>query len=144
MKSLRTLRLASASLAVVGSFLPWEQQGDPFPYQTYGIKLLPMVNDNGGVLVVLLSLMIVLLAFQPPKFIKNPSLWNLIISVLLMAASLLFIVRWLAHRYGSAGIIGAAQLDIGLIGVVVGSALLLWIAIINYSRLIIRQTKSTS
>jgi hypothetical protein len=133
MKSLRWLRLAGAALAMVGSFLPWEKQGDPIPYQTYGIKLFPMVSDYGGALVILLTLTILLLAYRPPSFIKKSSLWNLIISALLMAAALLFVVRWLVHLFEyPAGGIGAPQLEIGLIGVVAGSALLLGIAIRNY------------
>jgi len=141
MKSLSTLRFIGVSLAVVGSFLPWEVEGDFVSYWKYGIQLFPVVRDYGGTLVVLLTSMIVLLSFYPPRFIKNPNLWNLVISVLLISASLFFIIRWLIHRIESAGIIGAATLEIGLIVVVLGSALLLWIAIIDYRRVVIHPTK---
>ena len=134
MKSLRILGLVGASLAIVGSFLPWEQEGDLFSNWTYGVQLFPRLRDYGGVLVVLLTMMIVLLILRPPRFIRNPGLWNVVISALLMAASILFLARWLVHRLESTGFIGAASLEIGLIGVVVGSALLLGAALVNYGR----------
>jgi hypothetical protein len=142
MKSLRILGLVGASLAIVGSFLPWEQEGDLFSNRTYGVQLFPRLHDYGGALVVLLTMMIVLLTLKPPRFIRNPGLWNVIISALLMTASILFLARWLVHRIESAGSIGAASLEIGLISVVVGSALLLWAALVNYSQFFKHRTKT--
>jgi hypothetical protein len=131
MKFLKILGLVGASLALLGSFLPWEQAGDVISYRTYGIQFFPIVNDNGGWLVVILTLTIILLSFKPPRFIRDPGLWNLIISALLMTTSIIYIARWTVHRFESTGPIGAATLGIGLLCVVVGSALLLWVAIVN-------------
>ena len=101
LKSLNTLEFIGASLTIVGSFLLWERAGDflsydlievrvdfaNFKYWMTGIHEFP-VYDNGGVLVILLTSAIILLALRPPGFIRNPSLWKLIISVLLMGLSL--------------------------------------------------------
>ncbi len=142
MKSLSKLEFVGVTFTIVGSFLPWERTGDIISYVTPGIQvdianfkywsrgiLRFPVDDNGGVLVILLTSVIVLLALRPPRFIKNPILWNLIISLLLMASSLFFVARWLAHRFEELSVVGAATIEIGLISVVVGSAILLWSAI---------------
>jgi hypothetical protein len=132
MKLSRTLGIIGASLTVIGSFLPWEREGDLISVSTYGLRTSQTnVYDNGGVLVILLTLLILFLTFNPHYFVKNPNLWNLIASILLMAASLFFMARWLIHYFKSVGITGSASLEIGLIAVMTGSALLLWMTLIN-------------
>jgi hypothetical protein len=134
MKSLRILELVGVSLAIMGSFLPWEREGDILSYQTYGIRLFPMISDYGGSLVVLLAIMIFFLILKPPRFINNPGLWNLILSSILMAMSLVFMARGFVHHFASMGVFGAATLEIGLISVVVGSALIFSTALPIYPR----------
>jgi len=51
------------SLVILGSFLPWEQGGDFLPYRIYGIRLFPLVEDNGGVIVMLLASVVWLLPY---------------------------------------------------------------------------------
>ncbi len=145
MKSLNFFEFVGVSLTVLGSFLPWESAGDPFSIVTNGVWIdivkfkywfrgiyeFP-VYDYGGVLVILLTSVIVLLALQPPRFVKNPILLNLIISVLLMASSLFFVGRWFTHFLRDLYFIGGAAIQIGLISVMIGSALLLWKAILKY------------
>ena len=143
MKSMRFLATFGASIIIVGSFLPWEREGDFVSYWTYGIRLFPKISDYGGVLVLILTLFITLLAFKPPKFIRNPGVWILVISSLLMAVSLIFVTRWLIHHIESADLIGASALGIGLVAVVVGAALVLWSALVNYHLSIQPQAKST-
>ena len=155
MKSLKTLEFVGATLTIVGSFLPWEIGSGflglvinglrvdvaKFKYWVTGIHVFP-VYDYGGALIVFLTLLILLPTLQPRRFIKDPILWNLIISASLMASSLLFVGRWGVHRYQSAGSAEPSTLTIGLICVVIGSALLLWRAIINYHEITDRQPKN--
>ncbi len=145
MKSLKTLEFVGITLTIVGSFLPWECAGGflgvvtsgirvdfaSFKYWFTGIHVLP-VYDYGGALVILLTSAIVLLAIQSSRFIKNPILWNLIISAILMVSSLSFVGRWLIHWYEYGNTVEQPSLMIGLICVVLGSALLLWKALIAY------------
>jgi hypothetical protein len=134
MKSLRILELVGVSLAVMGSFLPWEREGDFLSYLTYGIRLFPMISDYGGSLIVLLAIMIFFFILKPPRFTNNPGLWNLILSSILMAISLVFMARGLVHHFSSLGVFGAATLEIGLISVVVGSVLIFSAALPIYRR----------
>jgi len=145
MKSLNTFDVLGATLTIAGSFLPWERGGGflglitngirvdvaNFKYWATGIHEFP-VYDSGGVLVILLTSIFILLVLQPPRFIRNPNLWNLIISAVLMALSLFFAGRGLIHRYEDRSSAEPSSLMIGIICVVLGSALLLWRAIMTY------------
>lgn len=147
MKSLHLSELIGACLTMVGSFLPWERGGGfgglvtngirvdsaNFKYWITGIHEFP-VYDYGGVLVILLTAIFILLVLQPPRVIRNPILLNLIISSALMTSSLLFVGRWLIHRYEYGNPIEQPVLMIGLVCVVLGSILLLWRAVMNYRR----------
>jgi len=142
MKSLNTFDVLGATLTIVGSLLPWERGGGFFGLMTNGIRVevanfknwvigiheFP-VYDYGGVLVILLTSIFILLVLQPPRFVRNPNLWCLIISVVLMASSLFFVGRGLIHRYEYGSTIEQPTLMIGLVFLVLGSALLLWRAI---------------
>ena len=156
MKSLQALEFVGATLTIVGSFLPWENAGGflglvinglridiaNFKYWIIGIHEFP-VYDYGGTLIVFLTLLIIIPALHPRRFIKDPILWNLIVSASLMASSLLFIGRWGIHRYQQASSAEPSTLMIGLICVVLGSALLLWKAIITNHGITYRQPKNT-
>jgi hypothetical protein len=107
-----------------------------------GIHEFP-VYDNGDMLVLLLTSAIILLALQPPGFIRNPSLWKLIISVLLMSSSIFFVTRWLIHRYEYGAAPGKPTLIIGLFCIVLGSALLLWRAIVIHRQVISHERQNT-
>ena len=145
MKSLRPFEFIGASLTIVGSFLPWERSGGLVDYAISGIRVdianfmywvtgiheFP-VYDYGGVLVILLTLAIALLALYPPRLIENPVLWNLIIAAVLMASSLFFVGRGVTHLHGYDSSFEPPTLRIGLTFVVLGSALLLWQAIMIY------------
>ena len=154
MKSLKTLESIGAALTIVGSFLPWERAGGflgsvthgirvdfvNFKYWFTGIHSFP-VYDYGGVLVILLTLVIVLLTFQPPRFIKNPMLWDLMVSVVLMAVSMFYMLRWLMHWSEYRNTIEQPTLMVGLLCVVLGSALLSWKAMMTYPSVRHRQPK---
>jgi hypothetical protein len=154
MKPLHTSEFIGASLTIVGSFLPWERAGDWLSYVSNGIRVdaphfkywitgiheFP-IYDNGGVLVVFLTLAIILLAIQPPRFVTTPSLAKLMISVLLMGSALFFVARWLIHRYEYGNAVGRPTLMIGLVCVVLGSGLLLWRAMLAHRQFGYPQTE---
>lgn len=155
MRSLKTLEFVGAILTVMGSFLPWEGAGGflgqvtngirvdfaSFKFWVTGIHTFP-VYDYGGVLVILLTSTIVFLAVRPSRFIRNPILWNLIISMALMVSSLLFVGRWSIHWYEYGNTVEQPTLMIGLFYVVLGSALLLWSAIMAYQQVAYYKNKS--
>src|SRR5690349_4252807 len=148
MKLLNTIGHIGVMLTIVGSFLPWEQAGGFLSYVTNGIRIdvanfkywttgiheFP-VYDHGGVIVILLTSIIALLAAQPPRFIKHPTWWNLIVSALLLGLSLFFVGRWSMHHYAYGAATGKPTLMIGLVCVVLGSALLLWRAVITHCQM---------
>jgi hypothetical protein len=140
MKFMNVREWIGAACTIIGSFLPWEIYGD-FSYAINGIRIqIPILKywisglhklifeDNGGVLIVLLTLIVVLLSLRPPRFVKKPIFWKLITSEFLMASSLFFVGRWLLRLLQARG----AMIDIGLLLVVVGSVLLLWVSIVAY------------
>jgi hypothetical protein len=155
MKSSNTLDILGATLTILGSFLPWENGGGFLGLVIHGIRVdfanlkywltgiheFP-VYDYGGVLVVLLTLVIILVALHPPGFIKGPLLWKLIVSAILMASSLFFLGRGLIHQYEDRGSAEPSSLMIGLICVVLGSALLLWRSIMTYRQVAERKSQS--
>jgi hypothetical protein len=155
MKSSNILDVLGATLTIVGSFLPWERGGGILGLITNGIRVdvanfkhwvrgiyeFP-IYDYGGVLVILLTTVFILLVLQPPKFIRNPNLWNLIISVVLMASSLFFVGRGLIHLHEYGSTIEQPTLMFGLVCVVFGSVLLFSRALITYRKVTYDQSKS--
>lgn len=117
-----------AVLTLTGSFLPWEIQGDFFTYLTFGIRVdpsTPSIVDNGGVLIVVLSLIVIMLIFRPPKFIGKPLIWSAVLSLALVLVSVFHIGKLVIIHANAGGIMGAPQIDIGLEMVFVGSVILL-------------------
>jgi hypothetical protein len=132
--NLSRFEIIGAALTIIGSFLPWDYtectEGDG-TYVTHGIVidltyLGIWFHDNGGMLIILLTFAIILLSIRTPRIITNPVLWNLIISILLLAVSLFLVIRipllWT----------GCVQIRFGLLMVVAGSVLLLWMAVRKY------------
>ena len=145
MKLLKYQLFLGAPLTIIGSFLPWESAGGFSDFDIYGFRVSPIdfkywasglhslsVNDYGGGFVILLTMLIVLLALKSPKFVKNPFIWNLILSVVLMAACLFFVGRGLYHVFGNISVIEPPTIRPGLFSVVFGSFLLLWRALSIY------------
>ena len=121
----RILLLLGAVLVIVGSFLPWEIEGDFVSYWRYGVQLFPVFADNGGILVVLLGILIIGLVFRSEGFVKSPAKWVLTSAIALFIIFAYHIVDWLVRRIASYGMIGAPAITIGLLLVGIGSILLL-------------------
>jgi hypothetical protein len=121
----RNLVLFGAILVIVGSFLPWEIEGDFLSYWRYGVQVFPVFADNGGVIVVILGILIIGLIFRPSDFAKRPTTWILICAIALCIISAYHIIDWLIRRIASNGVVGAPAITIGLILVGIGSILML-------------------
>ncbi len=145
MKSLKFLLFLGATLNIVGSLFPWESAGGFSDYAIYGFQVSPInlkywatgfqkfsINDYGGGLVILLTLAIVLLAFIPSRFVKKTVIWNLILTIVLMAACLFFVGRGLFHIYEYASSVEQPSIRPALFSIVTGSVLLLWRALSIY------------
>jgi len=111
----RNLLLLGAVLVIIGSFLPWEIDGDFISTWRYGIQIFPVFADNGGILVLLLGVTILGLVFHSEGFVKYPTQWAFTSSIALFIISVYHIVDWLVRRIAANGVIGAPAIRFGLI-----------------------------
>jgi|SRR5687768_11405985 len=130
----RNLLLLGAALVILGSFLPWEIEGDFVSTWRYGVQILPVFADNGGILVLLFGILIIGLVFRSEDFVKYPAKWILTSAIALFIISAYHIVDWLVRRIAANGIVGAPAIKIGLIMVGIGSILLLATAFVMNSK----------
>jgi hypothetical protein len=117
-------------LIILGSFLPWYGEGDFIFYLTYGVRIFPSVKDNGGLLIVLLSVIVLLLNFKPPSFIRKPLIWSNVFSFAVVIISVTHIIEIITSPYS--GGLSAPVIQIGLIMVAIGSVILLSMSLICY------------
>jgi hypothetical protein len=113
---------------LVGIFLPWEIQGDPILLYTYGIQLFPRMADHGGFEFLLLTVYLVYGTLMSPPPPQKAGLGYLMSAVLLVLSALYFSGRWFLHNILYTGVTGAPVLGIGLILILVGSVMLVTIA----------------
>ncbi len=131
---MKTLFIVGTVLTLIGSFLPWRREGDFVSYWSYGIRIYPSIKDNGGLLIVLLTIIVIMLVFRPPAFIEKPLIWNIVFSLILVFASVFHIGKLLIDRANAIGVIGAPTIQIGLVMVSIGSILLLVSVGLHYFR----------
>ena len=101
MKVNRLVLALGASLAFVGSFLPWTYfEGFAATTPINGIEWSPgwyypdpQIEDHGGLLIVLLSLVIVVLVFHAPRFVTWPAVAALVCATALALVSTYHVVR---------------------------------------------------
>ena len=130
----RNLLLLGAVLVILGSFLPWEIEGDFLSYWRYGIQLFPIFADHGGILVLLFGIIFIGLVFPSEGLVKYPAKWILTSAIALFIISAYHIVDWLVRRINANGIVGAPAIKIGLIFVGIGSILILATALVMNSK----------
>ena len=130
----KAMFMTGAILTIAGSFLPWRQAGDFVSYWTYGIQVSPSMQDNGGLLVVLLSSITLMLIFPPFGFIEKPAAWAILASAALVLTSVFQDGGLLIERANASGIIGAPSIQAGLWLVFAGSILLLVTSAAHYFR----------
>jgi hypothetical protein len=117
---------------LIGSFLPWQREGDFLSYLTYGIRVGPSIEDNGGILIIFLSLNVLLLIFRPLKFIESPLIWSIVSSFVLMLACIFHITKLFISQKNASGVIGASTIEVGLVLVSIGSILLFFASLLHY------------
>jgi hypothetical protein len=131
---IKTLFTIGAVLILGGCFLPWRREGDFVSYWTYGIRINPGFKDSGGLLIMALTVIVIILFFRPPDFIRKPYIWGILLSLALVFDSAFHIGKLLLDRANAIGVIGAPSIQIGLVMVSIGSIVLLISSIINYFR----------
>ena len=132
--SQRNLLLLGAALVIVGSFLPWKIEGDFVSNWHYGIQIFPNFEDNGGILVSLFGIFIILLTLRPKEFVRFREKWILISATSLFIIFAYHIGDWFVRRVASSGTIGAPAIKIGLMLVGMGAIINLATAIVMNSR----------
>jgi hypothetical protein len=131
MKLRKFFYLSGMILTLSGCLMPWEIYGDFISIRTYGLKIYPRIEDNGGGILILLTIIIFLLTFRILKSIREPARLSTLVASILMAISLAFVVRWLIHHISYKFAIGAPILGTGLIITLIGSAIQLCVMILN-------------
>jgi hypothetical protein len=117
-----------AVFCLVGIFLPWEIQGDPILFYTYGIQLYPRLADHGGFEFLLFTVFLIYGTLLSPPPPQKAGLGYLMSAVLLVLSALYFTGRWFLHNILYTGATGAPVIGIGLVLVLVGSVMLVTIA----------------
>ena len=132
----KTLLTIGLSLTVLGCFLPWWQEGDFVSYWKTGLRLFPSIENNGGVLILLLCLILIVLTFYPLSFIERPKNWLLTFSVILTIDAIFQVVKIAIARLNMTGVFGAPLIQFGLPVVLVGSLFILVISILCYREIL--------
>ena len=122
---MKTLFIIGTILIFIGSLLPWRLEGDPFPIWTNGIRIYPSIKDNGGVLVILLSILVVWLVFRSPSYIEKSTFWIFVLSLIIAIDVVFHIFIILKQHVAEKGMTGAPTIHIGLILVFLGSLIYL-------------------
>jgi hypothetical protein len=108
-----------------GCFLPWIREGDFISYVTNGIQLSPSFQDNGGLIVVILSLIISILIYKPPTIMQEPIIISKVLCIILLAHTIFDISLIVYRHIKLGGVMGAPIVEFGLILVILGSIFLL-------------------
>ncbi len=133
--------MIGVTLTLVGSFLPWVQQGDAISLYIPGIQVLQrdgcglsaVFEDHGGLLVVLLSFSAAWLRFRTPGRMGPARLGSLVASMVLVLLVLFHIGRvFVAHA--AATYVGAPVVWMGLWVVLAGALLILLTTVRSYRR----------
>lgn len=129
--SKRILFSVGLVLTIIGCFLPWRIEGDFLYFWTYGIRIFPAFEDNGGLLILLVSLILAILIYRPPIYVSNPMRWIIALSVILTFDSALQFIIWLFTLSKNWGIVGMPMIQVGLIMVLLGSITILITSVLN-------------
>ena len=133
----RKIIIIAIFLSIIGCFLPWQLEGDVVNLITCGIQIYPSINDNGGIFILLLNIFILILLMKTPKIIKEPQKWINIFSITLVFLSFYHFGRFLLYLsdpHFEPSELGIPSLGIGLILIIIGSILLLFVLIIEFLR----------
>ena len=133
----KVLVVCGAILTILGCFLPWKKQGDFISALTYGIHISELsFEDNGGLLIILLSSWVLVCNIKPPHFITKPLIVSIALGSALSIVSALQIFMVFVSRIQTSGDIGAPIIGTGLVMTSFGSILILWVSWLRYKQAI--------
>lgn len=132
----KKLFIFGLSLTLLGCFLPWQVEGDFLFRVTYGIRIFPTLEDNGGFLIAFLCILLLLLLFWPPKIIERPSRWVIVLTTSIALLSIFHIGSWILDYSDKIGVVGAPAIRIGLVMVFLGSVILLSTSIWQFRKIL--------
>jgi hypothetical protein len=112
-------------LVLIGCFLPWKQEGDLISVWTCGIQIFPTFRDNGGLIVLIITIAMIILKFRPPTVIQRPQSWSILLCVILLITSMIFAVPFLLGLGNTYDSPGTPIIQYGLVLVCTGSLLIL-------------------
>lgn len=103
------LLAASTAFIAAGCLLPWQFSGDLYILPAYGLRLIPQVQDNGGLLLLALAALVNLLAFSPlaQRLLHRPKRWAWLPAALLLADAGFQFALILQRRQADGSVIGA-------------------------------------
>ena len=117
--------ILGAFLALVGCFLPWKQEGDLISIWTCGIQVFPTFRDNGGLIVLIITIAMIILKFRTPTVIQRPQSWSISLSVILLVTSMVYAFPLLPGFWITYNSPGTPVIQFGLVLVNTGSLLIL-------------------
>ncbi|MEA5079301.1 MAG: hypothetical protein VB013_12095 [Anaerolineaceae bacterium] len=108
-------------LSVLSCFLPWVRGGDLLAYTVNGIHLFPRFQDNGGIIMVILGITMLVLNSGSVREGSKTHVIRYLSSILLLLLTVfqLFWVGLIKNK--NAAVIGAPTIQIGLYLVLIGS-----------------------
>jgi hypothetical protein len=132
----KRLCLIGAIICIVGSFLPWEERSGFVSYWRKGIRvewgwanggiIYPIFIDEGGLLIALLCISVIVVIIYKPGFIVRPNLWVSLFAVGVVLSSTYHFVELLSRIevliYGV-----NPSLKIGLVIVLFGAWLMFFV-----------------
>lgn len=92
----------------------------------------PGLKDNGGFLVVILTLLVTAIVLRSPNIGEKQLVWSILISLTLVIDSIFHIYKLIISRANAGGVIGSPVIQIGLVMVFIGSILLLLSTSVKY------------
>jgi hypothetical protein len=129
----KAIFLIGIFLVYGGIFLPWRAEGDLISYITYGIRLYPRFEDNDGLLILILALILVFITLRPLE-VSNSSILSLLFTVGIFLASSVYLFNVISDGRQAGGMIGAPKVGVGLYMVNVGALILLITATTRFFR----------
>jgi hypothetical protein len=146
-KMTKTWFKVGLAFTVLGSFMPWWGEGDLFYYVRSGIDVnwsgfaywvrgqhaFPL-EDNGGTLVLVLSIMIGFLDFRTRCLIARSEAWTLICAIALFLASIFHVITLVWERFKIGNDLVGPYIHIGLPVVIMGTLFLLYASVYNYRK----------
>lgn len=110
-------------LTVLGIFLPWKVEGDFLFQRIRGVQFFPGFEDNGGLVILILSFLITLLYLFPRFIRKIPRKRLYLLCAVLPFLAIYQITCIIVDSARKIAIVGAPALQFGLILVLIGSCI---------------------